>query len=128
MSVGIAMATTFAFWYVAGMVLGGDKWAPAMIGMAITGIRGAIAGDEAVGALPDNLGIVSVGDTWMPGYSRGSGTGEGMGGAIGQGVFSAIVTFIFWFIAGYFVISGSAWKYASTAAAIAAVGSFVSAY
>ena len=117
------MATTFAFWYVAGMVLGGDKWAPAMIGMTITGIRGAIAGKDAVGALPDNLGIVS-----SSGYSRGSGTGEGMGTAVGQGVASAVITFIMWFIAGYFVISGSAWKYASTAAAIAAVGSFVSAY
>lgn len=130
MSVGMAMATTFAFWYIAGYVLGGDKWAPAMIGMAITGIRGAIAGKDAVGALPDSLGIVSSGESWasMPGYSRGDSTGEGAGGSLGKSIMSAAITFIMWYIAGYFVISGSPWKYATTAAVIAAVGSFVSAY
>ena len=122
-SVGMAMAMSFAFWWVAGYVLGGDKYAPAIIGMTITGIRGAIAGSDAVGALPDKLGIVSSG-----GYSRGSGTGSGAAMGAGQAIGSAIVTFLFWMAAGYFVISGSAWKYATTAAAIAAVGSFVSAY
>ena len=126
-SVGMAMAMSFAFWWVAGMVLGGDKWAPAMIGMTITGVRGAIAGKEAVGALPDNLGIVKSGDSGY-GYERGGGTGKGAGTAAGRAIGSAVITFVFWLIAGYFVISGSAWKYATTAAVIAAVGSFVSAY
>ena len=123
MSVGMAMALSFAFWYGAGYVLGGDKMAPAIIGMTITGVRGAIAGGDAVGALPDNLGIVS-----SSGYSRGSGTGDGGAKGAGRAIGSAVITFIFWWIAGYFVISGSAWKYATTAAAIAAVGTFVSAY
>ena len=127
MSVGMAMATTFVFWYATGYFLGGDKWAPAMIGMTITGVRGAIAGKDAVGALPDNLGIISSGES-KPGYARGGSTGKGMGTSVGKSIMSAAITFIMWYIAGYFVISGSAWKYATTAAVIAAIGSFVAAY
>ena len=127
MSVGISMATSFAFWWVAGYFLGGDRYAPAIIGMTITGVRGAIAGADASGSLPDNLGVVSA-KGWMPGYSRGGGTGSGLGMSVGKAIASAIATFIFWMIAGYFVISGSAWKYATTAAGIAAVGAVVANY
>ncbi len=130
MSVGMSMAVSFAFWWVAGYFLGGDKYAPALIWMTITGVRGAIAGTDATGQLPDSLGVVSAGKTWMsmPGYSRGSGTGAGAAKSIGQAIASALVTFIFWMLAGYFVISGSAWKYATTAATIAAIGSVVTNY
>ena len=129
-SVGLAMAMSFAFWWTAGYFLGGDKYAPAIIGMTITGVRGVIAGADAVGALPDNLGVVSAGETWfsMPGYTRGQETGKGAGESVGSAVISALSTFVFWLIAGYFVISGSAWKYATTAAVIAAVGSAVTNY
>ena len=130
MSVGMSMALSFTFWWVAGYFLGGDKYAPAIIGMTITGVRGAIAGTDAVGQLPDNLGVVTGGKTWtsMPGYSRGKGTGQGAADAVGSAIVSAIATFVFWLIAGYFVISGSAWKYAATAATIAAIGSMVANY
>ena len=129
-SVGMSMALSFGFWWVAGYFLGGDKYAPALIGMTITGVRGAVAGKDATGQLPDSLGVVSAGKTWtsMPGYSRGSGTGQGAGKTVGTALTSAIVTFIFWMLAGYFVISGSAWKYATTAATIAAIGSVVANY
>ena len=128
-SVGMSMAMSFAFWWVAGYFLGGDKYAPAIIGMTITGVRGAIAGTDATGALPDSLGIVSTkGWTSMPGYSRGASTGQGASDAAASAVTSALVTFIFWIVAGYFVISGSAWKYATTAAIIAAVGGVVANY
>ena len=126
MSVGVSMAMSFAFWWFAGYFLGGDKYAPAIIGMTITGVRGAIAGTDATGQLPDSLGIVTTGPKW--GYSRGSATGVGASTSVGLAIASALVTFVFWFVAGYFVISGSAWKYATTAATIAAVGSFVSSY
>ena len=127
MSVAMNMATSFAFWWVAGYFLGGDKYAPAIIGMTITGLRGAIAGTDAVGQLPDSLGVVSAkGWTSMPSYSRGGSTGQGGQDAAAAAVVSAIVTFIFWIVAGYFVISGSAWKYATTAAVIAGVGVAVS--
>ena len=129
MSVGLSMATSFAFWWFAGYFLGGDRYAPAIIGMAVTGVRGAIAGADAAGALPDSLGIVSTkGWTSMPGYSRGGSTGQGASDAAASAVTSALVTFIFWIVAGYFVISGSAWKYATAAAAIAAVGAVVTSY
>ena len=129
-AVGMSMAMSFAFWWIAGYFLGGDKYAPAIIGMTITGVRGVIAGQEAVGQLPDSLGVISAGKTWtsMPGYSRGSETGQGMGKTLGKAVVSALATFVFWLIAGYFVISGSAWKYATTAAVIAAVGASVANY
>ena len=129
-SVGMSMAMSFAFWWVAGYFLGGDKYAPAIIGMTITGVRGAIAGTDATGALPDSLGIVSTkGWTSMPGYSRGGSAGGGLGAeTAASAVVSAIVTFIVWLVAGYFVISGSAWKYATTAAIIAAVGGVVANY
>ena len=39
------MAMSFAFWWVAGYFLGGDKYAPAIIGMTITGVRGVVASD-----------------------------------------------------------------------------------
>ena len=127
-SVGMSMAMSFAFWWVAGYFLGGDKYAPAIIGMTITGLRGAIAGTDAVGQLPDSLGVVSA-KGWMPSYSRGGDTGGGFGAeTAASAAVSAIVTFIFWIVAGYFVISGSAWKYATTAAIIAAVGGVVANY
>ncbi len=90
MSVGMSMAVSFAFWWVAGYFLGGDKYAPALIGMTITGVRGAIAGTDATGQLPDSLGVVSAGKTWfsMPGYSRGSGTGQGAADAVGSAIVS----------------------------------------
>ena len=122
-SVGLSMATSFAFWWVAAYVLGGDKYAPAIIGMTITGVRGAIAGKAASGALPDNLGIISA-----KGYGRGGKPGGGTTEAGVSALMSGVATFIFWLIAGYFVISGSAWKYATTAAVIAVIGSFVSMY
>ena len=123
-SVGMSMAMSFAFWWVAGYFLGGDKYAPAIIGMTISGVRSAVAGKDAAGALPDSLGVVSA-KKW---YSRGGSTGsEGSETAAAVAV-SAIITFIFWIVAGYFVISGSAWKYATTAAIIAAVGSSVANY
>ena len=129
-SVGVNMAMSFAFWYMMGYVLGGDKWSPALIGMSITGVRQAVAGKSAAGALPDRLGVVTAGETWtsMPSYSRGGGTGKGAVTAGTSAVVSAGVTFVFWLLAGYFVIRGSAWKYASTAAVIAAIGSFVAKY
>ena len=127
MSVGISMATSFAFWWVAGYFLGGDRYAPAIIGMTITGLRGAIAGTNATGQLPDSLGVISA-KGWMPSYSRG-GAGSGFGAeTASSAVVSAIITFIFWIVAGYFVISGSAWKYATTAAIIAGVGAPVTNY
>ena len=126
-SVGMSMAVSFAFWWIAGYFLGGDKYAPALIGMTITGVRGAIAGKDATGQLPDSLGVVTA-KGWMPSYSRGSGTGKGAGASLGRAIGSALVTFVFWLVAGYFVISGSAWKYATTAATIAAIGTAVSSY
>ena len=122
-SVGMAMATSFAFWWVAGYVLGGDRYAPAIIGMCVTGVRGAIAGKDAANKLPDNLGVVST-----TGYGRGSSTGSGAYNTAWQAGVSAIVTFCFWMLTGYFVISGSAWKYATTAATVAAIGSVVTNY
>ena len=126
-SVGMSMAMSFAFWWVAGYFIGGDKYAPAIIGMTVSGVRSAIAGADAAGALPDSLGVVSA-KGWTPSYSRGGGTGKGGEDAAAAAVVSAIVTFIFWMVVGYFVISGSAWKYATTAAIIAAIGSVVSTY
>ncbi len=115
MSVGISMATSFAFWWVAWYFPGGDRYAPAIIGMTITGVRGAIAGADASGSLPDNLGVISA-----TGYA--SGGQEGAGWNFTSAVVSALVTFVFWMFVGYFVISGSAWKYATAAAVVAAAG------
>ena len=113
-NVGIQMAVSFTFWYAAGFVLGGDKWAPALIGSGVSGFMAVVKGPAPMGTLPDNLGVVS-----STGYERaGSGVFDNWTSAI----FSAIVTFIFWLLVGYFVISGSAWKYATTAAAIAFIG------
>ena len=126
-SVGVSMAMSFAFWWFAGYFLGGDKYAPAIIGMTITGVRGAIAGTEATGALPDSLGVVSA-KGWTPSYSRGGSTGKVGTETAAAAAVSAIITFIFWIVAGYFVISGSAWKYATTAAIIAAAGAVVANY
>ena len=127
-SVGMSMAMTFAFWWVAGYFLGGDKYAPAIIGMTITGLRGAIAGTDATGQLPDSLGVISA-KGWMPSYSRGGSTGSGFGAeTASSAVVSAIITFIFWIVAGYFVISGSAWKYATTAAIISGVVAAITNY
>ena len=127
MSVGMGMVTSFAFWWVAGYFLGGDKYAPAIIGMSITGLRGAIAGTDAVGQLPDSLGVISA-KGWTPGYSRGGSTGRAGSETAAAAAVSAIITFIFWIVAGYFVISGSAWKYATTAAIIAGVGAAITNY
>ena len=127
MSVGMSMVTSFAFWWVAGWFLGGDRYAPAIIGMTITGVRGAIAGKEASGQLPDSLGVISA-KGWKPQYSRGGSTGKANSETAAAAAVSAIITFIFWIVAGYFVISGSAWKYATTAAIIAAVGAVITNY
>ena len=113
-NVGIQMAISFTFWYAAGFILGGDKWSPALIGSGVSGVMAVVKGPAPMGTLPDNIGVVSG-----KGYERaGSGVFDNVVGA----TFSAIVTFVFWLLVGYFVISGSAWKYAMTAAAIAFVG------
>ena len=127
MSVGMSMVTSFAFWWVVGWFLGGDRYAPAIIGMTITGVRGAIAGKDAAGQLPDSLGVISA-KGWTPQYSRGGSTGKSGAETAAAAVISALITFIFWLVAGYFVISGSAWKYATTAAIIAAVGAVITNY
>jgi hypothetical protein len=111
-NVAVSMAISFAFWYAAGYVIGGDKWAPALIGAAVSGIRAVIAGEQAVLTLPDNLGVISA-----TGYESGRDGFNFVSMTVSAGV-----TFVFWIFVGYFVISGSAWKYATTAAVVAALG------
>ena len=113
-NVGIQMAISFTFWYAAGFVLGGDKWSPALIGSGVSGVMAVVKGPAPMGTLPDNIGVVKT-----TGFER---AGSGVFDNVTSAVFSAIVTFVFWLLVGYFVISGSAWKYAMTAAAIAFVG------
>ena len=114
-NVGINMGISFTFWYVAAFVIGGDKWAPALIGATVSGVMAVIKGPAPIGSLPDNLGVISA-----TGYATGG--QEGAGWNFTSAVVSALVTFVFWMFVGYFVISGSAWKYATAAAVVAAAG------
>ena len=112
--VAVQMGISFAFWWVLAMIMGGDRYAPALIGAGITGVRGAMGGGAAVGTLPDNLGVVTA----KPSYASGASGRRTLD--ITQMAISAGSTFVVWLIAGYFLISGSAWKYASAAATVAA--------
>ena len=115
-SVAIQMAISFGFWFCLSFFTGGSRWAAATLGAAISGIMAVVNGGGA-GTLPDKLGVVSSKGYAQPGGSPGWGlTGMAM---------SAGVTFVVWLVAGYFFIKGSAWKYATTAAIIAAISSFL---
>ena len=112
--VGVNMAISFVFWWVLGMFIGGSKYAPALIGMTISGIRAAVQSkDTPVGTLPNNLGVVGADASYASGRD---------GWNFKSAALSAAITFVFWYIAAMFLIRGKAWKYASIAATVAAVG------
>ena len=114
--VGVNMTISFVFWWVLGMFIGGSKYAPALIGMTVSGIRAAVSEPGTPkGTLPDNLGVVSA--------HEGVGYASGRDGwNFKSAALSAAITFVFWYIAAMFLIRGKAWKYASIAATVAAVG------
>ena len=109
MSVLTQMGIAFVFWYVLGYFTGGSRWAAATLGAVVAGI--AVAITPQTGQIP-NLGVVTQKSTG-PGWNFA-------GTAMASGI-----TFVTWLVVGYFFIKGSAWKYATTAAIIAAVISFV---
>ena len=112
-NMAVAMGISFTFWYIFGYFMGGSRIAPALIGARISGIRAAVSPAGPWGSLPDNLGVISA-----EGYASGGGQSFNfMSMAVSAGV-----TFVFWWVAAYFLVSGSAWKYATTAALVAAVG------
>ena len=113
-NMAVAMGISFTFWYVFGYFMGGSRIAPALIGATISGIRAAVQPAGPWGTLPDNLGVVT---TASPYYATGRQGWNFMSMAVSAGV-----TFVAWWIAAYFLIRGSAWKYATTAALVAAVG------
>ena len=114
-NIAVAMGISFTFWYVLGFIMGGSRLAPALIGATISGIRAAVQPSGPWGTLPDNLGVIT---TESPYY----GTGAGQSWNFMSMAVSAAVTFVFWWVAAYFLVRGAAWKYASTAAVVAAVG------
>ena len=95
-NVAVKSVISFAFWYAAGYVLGGDKWAPALIGATVSGATAVVKGAESVGALPDNLGVIS-----SSGYASGT---SGKGWNFATAVQNAVVTFGVWIVVGYFVV------------------------
>ena len=113
-NIAVAMGISFTFWYVLGFIMGGSRLAPALIGATISGIRAAVQPSGPWGTLPDNLGVVS---SESPYYGSGRQGWNFMSMAVSAGV-----TFVFWWVAAYFLVRGSAWKYATTAALVAAVG------
>ena len=120
-NIAVQAAMSFAFWFVVGMVVGGDKWAPASIGAVISAGNAIMQGPQAPGTLPDAFGSVTL-KGGSVGYDRSS---SAQGFDPMRMAMSAGVTFAVWLIVGYFVIRGSAWKYATVAAVIAAIGSFL---
>ena len=117
-NVAIQMGISFAFWWIVGYFTGGSRWAAATLGATISGIM-AVANGGVRGTLPDKLGVVSINP---PGYTPPQGSpGWNLTGM----AFSVGVTFTVWYAVGMFVIKGSAWKYASTAAVIAAISAFL---
>jgi hypothetical protein len=115
-SVAIQMAISFAFWFVVSFFTGGSRWAAGTLGAAISGIMAIVNGGPA-GTLPGKFGIVTSAGYTKP---RGSPGWNLTGMAMSVGV-----TFVVWLVAGYFFIKGSAWKYATTAAVLAAISSFL---
>ena len=117
-TMAVAMGISFTFWYIFGYFMGGSRLAPALIGATISGIRAVVSPAGPWGTLPDNLGVIT-----SEGYATGRQGFNFMSMAVSSGV-----TFVFWWVAAYFLVSGSAWKYATTAAVIAGVGAFVTNY
>ena len=112
-NMAVAMGISFTFWYIFGWFMGGSRIVPALIGATISGVRAAVSPGGSWGTLPDNLGVIS-----STGYASGAGgSWNFMSAAVSAGV-----TFVFWWVAAYFIIRGSAWKYATTAAVVAAAG------
>ena len=113
-NIAVSMGISFVFWYVFGYFMGGSRMAPALIGATISGVRAAVQPAGPWGKLPDNLGVIG---TSSPYYATGRGGWNFKSAAISSGI-----TFVFWWVAAYFLVRGSAWKYATTAALVAAVG------
>jgi len=116
MEIGTKMAISFVFWWGLSFVIGGPRYTAALLGAAVSGVTAAMGASPNKGNLTDNLGVVS---TKSPYYTTGRST---TGFNFGSAAVSAVVTFVVWYVVGMFVIGGSPWKYASTAAVIAAVG------
>ena len=118
-NIAIQATLSFAFWFVVAWAMGGDRWAPASLGAVISAGNAIVKGAQPRGTLPDAFGSITYSGGSV-GYTRASQGFDPMRMAMSAGI-----TFAVWLVVGYFIIRGSAWKYASVAAIIAAVGSFL---